>query len=348
MRQALPREDLDHVIGLTGDVWRDLSGSRWFVTGGTGFIGSWLLEVIKHANESVSADIDVVVLSRTPQWALESAPHLFDPSGRITLVAGDVTSFATDIGAIDVCVHAATDVGDTTKAADYQRIFDSVTLGTRRVLDAAIDNGASRFLLTSSGAVYGTQPPELERIAESYGGAPDLLDCRTAYGQGKRAAEWLATSALSHGLPGVAIARIFALLGPGLPLDGPFAAGNFIRDALAGQPITIRDGRPVRSYLYASDACIWLLRILLSGANGGAYNLGSERPVSIAELASAIERLFDREPLAEASNTPSSGLPPRYVPDTSKARAGLGLAEYTSLEAALTKTINWSRAAAIA
>ncbi|SIO67936.1 NAD-dependent epimerase/dehydratase family protein [Paraburkholderia phenazinium] len=348
MRQALPREDLDHVIGLTGDVWRALSGTRWFVTGGTGFIGSWLLEVIQHANTSVSADIDVVVLSRAPQRAIESASHLFGPGGRISLIAGDVTTFATDIGAIDVCVHAATDVADTTKAADYQRIFDSGTLGTRRVLDAAIAHGASRFLLTSSGAVYGTQPPELERVPESYGGAPDPLDYRTAYGQGKRAAEWLATAAVSRGLPNVAIARIFALLGPGLPLHGPFAAGNFIRDALAGQPITIRDGRPVRSYLYASDACIWLLHILLTGANGGAYNLGSERPVSIADLAGTIERLFDREPRVEASKALPNSLPPRYVPDTSKARTGLGLAEYTSLEAGLTKTINWSRAAAIA
>lgn len=318
------------------------------MTGGTGFIGSWLLEVIRYANESMNAGIDVVVLSRTPRKAIESAPHLFDPCGRFSLVAGDVMTFSPDIGAVDVCVHAATDVADTTKAADYQRIFDSGTVGTRRVLDAAIERGASRFLLTSSGAVYGTQPPDLERVSESYCGAPDPLDYRTAYGQSKRAAEWLTTAAVGRGLPNVAIARIFALLGPGLPLDGPFAAGNFIRDALAGLPIAIRDGRPIRSYLYVADACVWLLRILLSGANGEAYNLGSERPVSIAELAGTIEHLLDREPLGVASDTPSGGLPPRYVPDTSKARAGLGLAEYTSLEVGLTKTINWSRAAAMA
>lgn len=349
MRRALPIDDLDDVVAKTADVWRELGGTRWFVTGGTGFIGSWLLEVIQRANEVANADIDLVVLSRSPQKAIESAPHLFGSQRRISLIAGDIVDFDLQLGKVDVCVHAATDVADTVRAADYRRVFHSGVAGTGRVLDAAVSGGAARFLLTSSGAVYGKQPPQLARVSEAYVGAPDPLDVRTAYGQSKRAAEWQAAAYADSGALSVSIARIFALLGPGLPLDGPFAAGNFIRDALRGQAIRVNDGSPIRSYLYAADACVWLLRILLNGANGAAYNVGSEEAISIAELARRIGRLCRQDGAVDAPVVLAEcAAPPRYVPDTSKARVELGLAEYTPLETALEKTINWNRAAVLA
>ncbi|WP_343655872.1 NAD(P)-dependent oxidoreductase [Paraburkholderia caribensis] len=343
MRPAFPREDLDRIVAETGDVWNTLRGSRWFVTGGTGFIGSWLLEAIQHANACMGADIDVTVLSRSPEKAVSAAPHLFQ-SRNISLVPGDVTTFDMNVGSVDVCIHAATDVADPVRASDYARIFDVGVTGTRRVLDAAQKNGAKHFLLTSSGAVYGTQPLTLDRIPESYSGAPDPLDHRTAYGQGKRASEWLASSyGVSHAMS-VSVARIFALLGPGLPLDGPFAAGNFIRDAGRGEPVRVRDGKPFRSYLYVADACIWLLRIMHDGAGRGAYNVGSERAVSIAHLARMVAQACNLEPQS-GDEIQTQGTPSRYVPETSKARNELGLSEHITLEVGLSNTINWSRMA---
>ncbi|PMS36922.1 dTDP-glucose 4,6-dehydratase [Trinickia symbiotica] len=344
MRKALPTEDLDQVLEWTADVWARFDRARLFITGGTGFVGSWLLEVVQRANRVTSSRIEMVVLSRDPDRARADAPHLFNASG-ITLVKGDVTDFDGDIGAIDVCIHAATDVADTSKAADALRIFDAGVIGTRRVLDLALSNGASRFLLTSSGAVYGKQPSSLLKVPETFQGAPDQLDVSTAYGQGKRAAEWLAcVYAQQHALH-VSVARIYALIGPAIPLDGPFAAGNFIRDALAGRQITLKgDGRPVRSYLYMADLCVWLLRMLNRGESGQAYNVGSERAISIAELATQIEFISEsRAPAVTVPAATGDEAPPRYVPDTRKARNALGVDAFTSLEVALSKTINWHR-----
>lgn len=311
-------------------------------------MGAWLLEAFQHANRSLSCGMEIVVLSRNLASANLQAPHIFeDPA--FQWLAGDVRHFASPVGRFDLCVHAASDVGDAEKASKYRDVYDSAVMGTRRVLDFAIEGGVQRFLLTSSGAVYGTQPAALEKMSESFAGAPDSLQTSSAYGNGKRAAEWLSCETAASSSVEVVVARIFALLGPGLPLDGPFAAGNFIRDALRGEPIHIKgDGRPLRSYLYAADACAWLLTLLESGESGQAYNVGSEEPVSIASLAELIAETAGSQrhqpKLIPAAGTQTSSAP-RYVPDTSKARHRLGLAQHTSLESALKKTIEWNRTA---
>ena len=347
MRAALPPDDLDLVLSLTPEFWSRFGGARLFMTGGTGFIGSWLLQTLQRANDRLGARMELLVLSRDPERARRQAPQVFDRMDT-TLVAGDVSSFTSPTGRLDLCIHAATDVGDSLEALQPIKVFDSIVKGTRRVLDVAQTAGVSRFLLTSSGAVYGPQPPALERVPETYGGVPDPLLPGAAYGNGKRAAEWLAAAyaaqASQAGFESV-IARIFALLGPGLPLNSSFAAGNFVRDVLAGQAINVQgDGRPLRSYLYMADLCIWLLRILGSGASGQAYNVGSENAVSIAALARQVADVAGSDAPIRAQTTAAHDVPaPRYVPDTLKARQELDLAEYTSLHTALLKTIQWSR-----
>ncbi|NVO08316.1 MAG: NAD-dependent epimerase/dehydratase family protein, partial [Rhodoferax sp.] len=173
------------------------------------------------------------------------------------------------------------------------------------------------------------------------------LQTAAAYGNGKRAAEWLAANHAAQTGCAVSIARIFALLGPGMPLNGPFAAGNFVRDILGGQPIRIQgDGRPMRSYLYVGDLVVWLLRILESGASGQAYNVGSEQAISIRDLAQGVAQAAGVDARLEiASSAAPQTLPPRYVPDTRKARHELQLAESTPFQAALTKTLQWNRQA---
>lgn len=352
MGHALPPADLDLALSLTPEFWRRFGGARLFITGGTGFIGNWLIQTILRANDTLGSRIEIVALSRDPERARRANAHVFDRKD-IRLLGGDVTSFAPPEGRLDLCIHAATDVADpgkTGKTGDALRIFDSIVAGTRRVLDVAQAQGVSRFLLTSSGAVYGPQPPELSHVPETYAGAPDSLQLAAAYGNGKRAAEWLscayATQAPAAGFEAT-IARIFALLGPGIPLHGPFAAGNFIRDALAQAPIIIQgDGRPVRSYLYMADLCVWLLRILESGQSGQAYNVGSEYPVSIRELAEQVVLAAGTATsLQTRAPADSTTLPPRYVPGTHKARLLLDLGEYTPLSLALQKTLKWNRSA---
>jgi dTDP-glucose 4,6-dehydratase len=316
--------DLAHILEHTQTLWPELRGASLFVTGGTGFFGRWIVESFDAANRQFQLGARCTVLSRHPQ----------QPRDGISFHVGDVRAFDFPAGDFSHIIHLAT---PTSGAVDPFEIQEICVNGTRRVLDLAKLRGVEKFLLASSGAVYGRQPPDLEKTPEDYLGGPDPLDPRSAYAEGKRMAEWMCAAS---GLP-VKIARGFAFLGPYLPIDAHFAAGNFVRDALAGRPLVVAgDGTPVRSYLYAADLAIWLWTMLLRGESGRAYNVGSEREINIADLA----RLVAGPLPVEVRGTPVVGRKPeRYVPSTARARTELHLEERIDLSESIRRTMAWHR-----
>ncbi|QHJ00156.1 NAD-dependent epimerase/dehydratase family protein [Xylophilus rhododendri] len=336
--------DLEAVTDAIGAAdWAQLRGRHVFLTGGTGFVGKWLLASLLHAGRRFALDCRITVLSRNPQAFRSEAPFLAQAPG-VSLLQGDVRSFAWPDQRFDLVIHAATDV---VASATPLETFDTCVQGTRRVLDLAVQAGAQRVLLVSSGAMYGRQPEGQEGVPESWLGAPDIRDARSAYGEGKRATEWLgAAYSKQHGLD-VRVARCFAFLGPYLPLDKHFALGNFLRDAMAGQPIVIQgDGTALRSYLYAADMAAWLWAILLRGERGGTYNVGGGEAVSIAQLARRIAQALASPSAVTVQGQAGGGMAPdRYVPDTRKALGALALGVPLALDEAIRRTAAWHRAA---
>jgi dTDP-glucose 4,6-dehydratase len=317
-----------------------MRGQRLFITGGTGFIGCWLLESFLWANDRLDLGASAVVLTRDPAAFARKAPHLAGHRA-VRLHAGDVRYFEYPNGAFRFLVHAATESSTTLNADDPLTMLDTIVRGIERALDFARQSGVEKFLFTSSGAVYGRQPPELSHVAEHYGGGPDPMDSRSAYGEGKRVAEHLCV--LHHRRHGIQtkIARCFAFAGPYLPIDAHFAFGNFLRDGLKGGPIRVQgDGTPYRSYLYAADLAFWLWTILFRGAPGRAYNVGADRPVSIAELAHQVAEHFGTTAMMAREAIPGKPVE-RYVPDVGRARDELGLRAWIPLEEAIARTAHW-------
>jgi len=334
----LPQKDLEHVLTHTRPLWEQLRGGRIFVTGATGFFGIWLLETFTHANKQLGLGAELVGLTRNPEAFYAKAPHLADESS-IRFHRGDVRDFEFTEGAFSHIIHAG-----TTSSAPVPplQMLDTIILGTRHTLDFAVAAGAKRFLFVSSGAVYGKQPPEMTHIPETYQGAPDPMDPNSAYGEGKRVGELLCSIAnKEHGLE-TTIARCFAFVGPHLPLDAHFAIGNFIRDALKGEAIKVKDGTPYRSYLYAADLAVWLWTILFRGEAGHPYNVGSDQEITIAELAQTVASTLAGSALAATSTLNFNSLPSRYVPSVVRARSELGLRPLVSLETAIARVAEFA------
>ena len=171
------------------------------------------------------------------------------------------------------------------------------------------------------------------------------MDTASAYGHAKRVSEFMsAMYGRTYGFDAT-IARLFAFVGPLLPLDGQYAAGNFIRDVLRGGPVRIAgDGTPYRSYLYAADLAIWLWTILLRGRAAYPYNVGSSHDLTIGDLARTIVSLGAPGTRIETAERPLPGAPPlRYVPRTMRAEHDLGLRAFIPIDQAIHQSLTWYR-----
>jgi nucleoside-diphosphate-sugar epimerase len=336
----LATADLDHILGHTAPLWNEMRNQRLFITGGTGFFGTWLTESFAHINRSLNLNAHATILTRSPRAFTRKCPHLAaDPA--LTLLTGDVRNFEFPSGDFPFVIHAATEASAVQLAEDPQEMLTTILDGTDRTLQFASTHNTQKLLFTSSGAVYGPQPSNLLHIPEDY--VPPSLDTLNVYAQGKRTAEEMCAQCASQFPIEIKIARCFAFVGPHLPLDAHFAIGNFLRNALHNQPIAIAgDGTPLRSYLYAADLAIWLWTILFRAPSMQPINVGSEEAISIADLASTIIATLNPALEIKIARPATPGVPPlQYVPSTQRARQQLGLKQLIPLEEAIRRTAAW-------
>ena len=301
---------------------------RVLITGGTGFVGRHLLDVIDSSSKSLTLD-DVIIASRSvPETGYD-----------VETISWDVTSNSVPNLHVDAVIHAATPASAELNARSPRVMFDQIVEGARRVVEfCAKQPQPPRVSFTSSGAVYGEMPPSVTSWTEDSKLAADSLDAKNAYASGKRAAEALFALAASEGVCRPTFARLFAFSGRHLPLDKHFALGNFVRDALSGGPIRVRGtGTAVRSYLDGDDMATWLLLALSSEKSvNRVIHVGSDQAITIAELAHRVADRAGIDPEAE-ERVVIEGLTSvidgrdRYVPSTDFTRALLGVTEVTAL-----------------
>lgn len=319
-----------------------LRGKHLLLTGGTGFFGKWLLALCDLLDER-GWGLRVSVVSRDPQAFLQREPRYRECTW-LSWIHSSLSELPPQDLRVDFVLHAATD-SSVAGQADRIALLDGIYTGTCNLLELAVRGGVKRVLMVGSGAQYGASDSADGRMYESSAAACPSHDSRHVYGEAKRLQEMLgALYAERYGFE-VSFSRCFAFVGPGLPLDGHFAIGNFIGDALAGRPIVLNsEGSALRSYLYAADLAVWLLGLLASGQNNTIFNVGSDQALSIAQLARRVAALLAPELEVRIPAAGGNGLRPAYVPDLGNARQ-LGLDIWTALDQAILRTAAWHRQA---
>jgi nucleoside-diphosphate-sugar epimerase len=331
---SLPAGDLAHILREAAPEFELLRGKRLFLTGGTGFLGKWLLGGLHHADQELGLGLSLTVLSRDPASFLRRHPEA--NVATFNFIAGHIADFSLARRSEDYIIHAAADTTAFTSDTAERERSNAIVEGTRHILELAQNFGA-RLLNISSGAVYGSLTSQPTGAKEDdYAAALPL----NPYAEAKRAAEQLcADSSVDF-----VTARAFAFLGPHLALDAHFAAGNFLRDAVRGGPILVRgDGTALRSYLHPADLVVWLLRILLRGQGGRTYNVGSDEAVTIGQLARLIAGAVQPMPEVIIQAVQSQGPQNIYLPDISRARTELNLSVAIPLQAAIARTVDFLR-----
>jgi nucleoside-diphosphate-sugar epimerase len=335
--KRLNADDLEYIYQSTKENWQPLAGKSIFITGGTGFFGKWLLESFVYINKKLQLNASLTVLSRDPDLFLAAFPF-YKSESAIHFIKGDILTVAFPSNQFQYIIHAATAADAVLNRNDPMLMLDTITEGTKRMLAFARSQPLESFLFTSSGAVYGKQPEAVTHVKEADGFAININDPLSAYAEGKRIAElYCSVSHIKHGLP-VKIARSFAFVGPYLPLNKHFAIGNFLLNVLNQEDILIKgDGTPYRSYLYAADLAVWLWTILLKGENNVPYNVGSDAPYSIAEIAGLVAATNSKVAV-KIMGKPKQGVPvERYVPSITRAQT-LGLKVGIDIQQAILKT----------
>jgi dTDP-glucose 4,6-dehydratase len=313
---------------------RGLQGARVVVTGGAGFVGSWLCERLLTEGAAVWCVDDFSTGSP------EKVAHLADHPG-FTLVEADVSAEIPVSERVDAVLHLACPASPVHYLRLPLETLRVASAGTVNALELAATSGA-RFVLASTSEVYGDPLEHPQR--ESYWGHVNPVGPRSVYDEGKRFAE--ATTMAYHRARGVdvGIARIFNSYGPRMSLDDGRVVPAFLHQALRGEPLTVAgDGTQTRSLCWVEDTVDGLVRLTRAGGVTGPVNIGNDDETTVLELASTVVELTGSRSRIEHIPLPEDD-PRVRRPDLSLARDLLGWTPTMPVEEGLKRTAEWMEA----
>jgi len=324
------------------DVRSKLSLQHISITGGTGFLGTWLAEMVAALNDEYHLGISLDLYARNISDWCKKNTHLSKRSD-ITVRSQDVRSQFNFERHTNFIVHAAGIPNNRVQSSDPLRVHQTTIQGLKHSLDAAaqLDN-LMRFLNVSSGLVSG-QPMREGALKEGDYFSTPCGQLHNVYSEAKRSAEGLATIYRSQFRMPISTVRPFTFVGPYQELDRPWAFNNFLKDFLTGSDVRIHgDGNAVRSYMYGSDAAWWVIAALVNGSDGETYNLGGCTAVTHLELINLMLAVADSKPKILMNHFPSKlNRLDSWYPDLTHSQKSLSVHQTCTLEQMVEKTWRW-------
>ncbi len=340
--QQATRLDCLRILNGREQALERLRHSELVVIGGTGFVGTWIAEMVGALNDDYRFGISLYLMARNVNLFESRWPHLASRND-IHLIKSDVRQPGNLPMQADWVIHAAANPDVRTHASNPLDTASIIVDGTMAVLRTAERLGRLKQLLyLSSGLVCGTQTDSANGMTEKSGGAP-APEASFIYPNAKRFAETICSAARIQSRIPVLVARPFSFIGPYQPLATPWAQTNFLADALRGKSIRVLgDGQVIRSYLYGGDAAYWFLKILTNGQSGDVVNVGSPVGITLQDLAKEVAKNFNPAPEIMLNTAPRSGnRSAHFLPDTRHAQQEYELSVFTPLEEAIALTVQW-------
>lgn len=319
-------EDVNRVAALPLP-WDKLRGKTILVTGGTGLIGSFLIDVL-HA---LKIGCRIILLGRSEPKAKNRFAEYWD-SGFIHFVEWNAATATLPVidGRLDFALHLASNTHPVAYATDPIGTIATNVIALNNLLTLASEKGASRFLFASSNEIYGENRGDVELFDEKYCGYLDCNALRAGYPEAKRCGEALCQAYIRQKGLDCVIARLTRTYGPTLLPTDTKAISQFFKNALTGKDIVLKsEGKQYYSYQYVSDSVSGLLTVLLKGETGEAYNIADETgDITLRDLAAMIADCADRKVVFD-------------LPDATEA-AGFSKATKARLDGNKLKSLGWT------
>lgn len=303
---------------------------RVLITGGAGFLGSYLCESLLNRGDSVVC-VDNLSTGRLSNISL----LLDDP--KFTFIRSDVSERLEFSGPIDAVAHLASPASPP----DYHRLpLETLAVGSKGTENALIlaEKKSARFVLASTSEVYGD--PAVHPQIETYFGNVSSVGPRSVYDEAKRFAEAISMAYARSRDVNVGIVRIFNTFGPRMRAEDGRVVSSFIAQALNGDPLTIYgDGSQTRSFCYVDDLIRGIIA-MLDCDETGPVNLGNPKEKTMHELAELVLQATGSESGIEFHPLPKDD-PTRRCPDIKLASNQLGWQPQVSTEQGILRTVTY-------
>ena len=322
-------EDVRYVGGLNLP-WRKLKDKSIILSGATGLIGSFLIDVIFEKNLTEGLNCAVYALGRNEEKAKERFP-IYKDDPQFIFIPYDVNKpfIRDDLETIDYVLHLASNTHPMQYSTDPIGTIMTNIIGLQNMLDFAVEHNAARFAFASSNEIYGENRGDVEFFNEDYCGYINSNTMRAGYPESKRCGEALCQAyKVQKGLD-IVIPRFTRSYGPTMLMSDTKAISQFIKKGIAGEDIVLKSaGNQYYSYQYVSDTVSGLLTVLLCGESGEAYNIAEEHSdITLKDLASVIAGMNGKEVVFE-------------IPDAVEA-AGYSTATKARLDGLKLQNLGW-------
>lgn len=337
-------DDVKNLADSLTDVRGAFEGKSFLITGAGGFLGKYIVLLLKHLNEHIlKHKLSAILLDN---FITGYEQQVFSDQNLRFYKHNVIEPFKTN-QPLDYIIHAAGIASPTYYTRYPIETMDVGTIGTRNMLELAREKLLKSFVFMSSSEVYGDPDPQHVPTKEHYNGNVSITGPRSCYDESKRFGETMCFAFYRVFDIPIKSVRPFNVYGPGIRPDDYRVLPNFIEHALRKEPLPIHgDGKNTRSFCYINDAIEGIFRVLFSDANGEYFNVGNPEPeISVEELARLVVDLMPY-PVDIINIDPPHAVyahcdPKRRCPDISKLKSLTNFTPKYALREGLKRTIQW-------